>query len=112
MSLRGGVLVPDQVVDRIGGLVAQADEAKAEEILLAGFRSLCGMGIKPTDGKNSPDYLPRQVHAKGLGCGYSASELGRALNRLMGRGLFVRGVVGSYANRSPKEGLVLVQGGA
>lgn len=107
MTYRGGVFVPDQVPDRIGGLVAGMDDRKAEEIIVAGYRSLCNMGIKPTDAKNSPDYLPKQVHAKGLGCGYSVSELARAVNRLMAGGVFERGVIGTYANRSPKEGLLL-----
>jgi hypothetical protein len=107
MTLRGGVLVPDQVPDRVGGLVAQMDERKAEEIVVAAYRSLRNMGIKPTDAKNSPDYLPKQVRAKGLACGYSITELSRAMNRLMTSGLLTRGVVGAYANRNPKEGLLL-----
>lgn len=107
MSLQGGVLVPDQLPDRVSGLVAHMDERKAEEVLIAGFKSLRTMGLIPSHAKNSPDYLPREVAAKGLGCGYGASELARALNRLMGRGTFTVGVAGHYANRNPKQGLVL-----
>jgi len=111
-TLREGVLVPDQPAgDHIGGLVSQLDEQRAEEIVLAGFKSLQGMGIAPTDAKNSPDYLPRQMAAKGLGAGCSVSELTRAMNRLMSGGRFARGVVGHYSNRNPKHGLVLQQQG-
>lgn len=107
-TMRDGVLVPDQLAaDRVGGLVSQLDEKRAEEVVIAGFKSLQGMGIAPTDAKNSPDFLPKQMTAKGLGAGYGVSELTKAMNRLMGRGVFVRGVVGHYSNRNPKQGLVL-----
>lgn len=106
-TMRDGVLVPDQAPDRISGLVSQLDERRAEELVLAGFKSLRDMGIPTTDAKNSPDYLPRQMTTKGLGAGYSAAELARAMNRLMGRRVFSRGVVGQYGNRNPKQGLVL-----
>lgn len=108
MTMRGGLLVPDQVAhSHVGGLVSAMDERKAEEVCLAGFRSLCSMGIRTTDGKTTADYLPSQILAKAFACGYSKSDLGRAMNRLMGRGEFVRGVIGKHSNRSDKFGLVL-----
>ena len=107
-SMRDGVLVPDGLAMGEGGAVAsRLDERRAEEIVVAGFRSLQGIGIQPTDGKSSPDYLPRQMAEKGLGKGFSQQELARAMNRLMGRQAFTRGVVGQYGNRNPKMGLVL-----
>jgi hypothetical protein len=111
-TMSDGVLVPDlSAADRVGGSVSQLDERRAEQLVIAGFKSLQGMGITPTDGKNSPDYLPKQMLAKGLGAGFGAMDLGRAMNRLMGRGVFARGQVGHYSNRNPKLGLVLQQQG-
>jgi hypothetical protein len=81
--MRNGLLVPDAPPGHVGGLVVQLDERKAEEIVVAGFHSLCGMGLVPSDSKNSPDYLPRQVIEKGLGCGYGKGDIAKALNRLM-----------------------------
>jgi len=107
MTMRNGLLVPDAPPGHVGGLVVQLDERKAEEIVVAGFRSLRGMGLVPTDSKNSPEYLPRQMIDKGLGCGYGKGELAKAMNRLMTAGAFSRGVAGNYGNRSPKQGLVL-----
>lgn len=113
MSMRHGLLVPDQVAQsHVGGLVGAMDERRAEEVCLAGFRSLCGMGIRTTDGKTTGDYLPAQIVAKSLSCGYSKADLGKAMNRLMGRGEFARGVVGKHANRSDKFGLILNEGAA
>lgn len=110
MTYRGGAFAPDQPAGRISGLVRALDEKKAEEIVVAGFRSLRAMGIAATDGKTSPDYLPRQAASKGLSAGYGESELARAMNRLMARGVFVRGVIGRYSNRGEKMGLVVVEG--
>jgi AAA domain len=112
MTMRNGLLVPDEAPGHIGGLVAQMDERKAEEIVLAAFHSLRGMGLVPTDSKNSPDYLPRQALDKGLGCGYGKNEMAKAMNRLMSSGVFSRGVAGHYGNRSAKQGLVLQSTGA
>ena len=112
-SMRDGVLVPDGVAMGEGGAVAsRLDERRAEEIVVAGFKSLVAIGIQPTDGSSSPDYLPRQIGAKGLGKGFSQKELARAMDRLMGQQIFTRGVVGQYSNRNAKKGLILNQGGA
>ena len=111
MTMRGGLLIPDEVaLSHVGGLVHALDERKAEEVCLAGFRSLYSMGIRTTDGRTTSDYLPSQIVAKGLACGYSKSDLGKAMNRLMGRGDFARGVIGKHSNRSDKFGLVLKGG--
>lgn len=101
-----GAFSADQAAPR-DALASRLDETRAEELLVAGFRSLQAMGISPTDGKSSPDFLPRQIVAKGLAHGYDAREMTRALDRLMGRGEFVRGKVGQYPNRNPKLGLIL-----
>jgi len=67
-------------------------------------------GIYPTDSKNSPDYLPTQILAKGYAEGHSRKELAAAMNRLMGSaGKLRRGVVGKYPNRSKRYGLVIVE---
>lgn len=107
MTMRNGLLVPDEAPGHVGGLVAQMNDRKAEEIVIAGFHSLRGMGLVPTDSKNSPEYLPRQVVEKGLSCGYGKGELAKAMNRLMATGFFSRGVAGAYGNRNPKQGLIL-----
>lgn len=108
MTMREGLLVPDHVAQsHVGGLVSAMDDRRAEEVCIAGFRTLCGMGIRTTDGKTSPDYLPSQMVAKGLALGYTKSDLGRAMNRLMGGHVFTRAQIGQHSNRSPKFGLVL-----
>lgn len=109
--MRAGLMVPEHIDgERMPGLMSQAEEARADQLCVAGFKTLNGMGIRTTDGKTSPDYLPSQIVSKGLAPGYSKADLGRAMNRLMGRGTFIRGEVGKHSNRSPKFGLVLAEG--
>lgn len=104
-----GLLVPDESALQQGpdGPVSALDEKRAEQICLAGFKSLMGMGLHPADSPSSGDYLPRQIMAKGLGCGFTKTDMVKAMNRLMGKGVFSRDVVSRYSNRSPKYGLVL-----
>lgn len=112
-QMRNGLLVPDEPgAAHTGGLIAALDERRADEVCIAAFRALSTMGLHPSDGKSSSDYLPRQAVAKQLAGAYSKGDLERAMNRLMSRGVLARGVVGRYANRAPKQGLILKQGAA
>lgn len=112
LHMKDGLLLPETVGDgHISALMSETNERRAEEHCIAGFKSLCAMGVMPTDGQSSPDYLPTQIVSKGLAPGYGKPELARAMNRLMGRGKFIRAKVGCYANRSPRFGLQLVDGG-
>jgi hypothetical protein len=109
-TMRAGLMVPEHVDgDRIGGLVNALADEQAEQHCIAGFHALTSLGILPSDKPNSGDYLPRQIVEKGLAPGFTKHDLARALNRLMGRGQFVRGVVGRYSNSNPKHGLQLVE---
>lgn len=107
-TMRGsGLLVPDPVeLSHVSGLMASIDQAHAEDALLKGFDHLRGMGLTPTDGKNSQDFLPRLMVDRGLAGPYAKRDLERALFRLMDRGILFRGVAGKYGNRSPKQGLL------
>ena len=83
---------------------------RADDVAAAGYGRLLTMGVKPTDGHTSPDYLPRQIIDKGLGDGFKKPELVGAMNRLMTRGVLRRAVIGQYSNRQDKFGLVMAEG--
>jgi hypothetical protein len=105
-----GLLVPDhQPQEGISGVVSALDERRAEEVCIAGFQSLRGMGLLPTDAKQAQDYLPKNIVQKRLNSGYSVRDLAKAMNRLMTAGKFMRGDVGHYSNRTARKGLVLVE---
>lgn len=104
LRFEGGLLVPDHVEGRRFDHAGQA--AIAERVVLKGLAKLREAGIAATDGRTSPDYLPTQMVAKGLAEGHGRKDLASAMNRLMGNGRLKRDVVGRYANRAPRYGLV------
>jgi RecA-family ATPase len=106
LRYQNGLLVPEGAL--MGRLDEQGRKDIAERIVIKGFNKLAAAGINAVDGKNSPDFLPSQIVAKGYAEGHSKKELAAALNRLIGSGTFARGIVGKYANRSDRLGLVLV----
>jgi AAA domain/DnaB-like helicase N terminal domain len=103
---RAGVLVPESAAGPRFDAAARND--LAETIVFKGLAKLKEAGLQPTDGKNSNDYLPAQIVAKGLAEGHSRKELESAMHRLMGNGSLKRAEVGRYSNRTPRFGLVKV----
>jgi RecA-family ATPase len=106
LRFRDGLLVPEQTEGRRFDHAHQQDVAEA--VVIKGLHKLESVGIKPTDGSTSPDYLPKQIFAKGFAEGFSKKELAAAMNRLMGHGRLKRGVIGEYRNRTPRLGVVEV----
>lgn len=104
------VAAVDETSPHLAALMRQTDERRSDEVTLKGFRRLLEMGIKPTDGLNSPDFLPKQLVAKGLAEDVRRDDLVGSMNRLMARGVLTRSVIGQYTNRNPKFGLVLSGG--
>lgn len=107
LKFESGVLVPQS-----GENGAPADhlfrDGVADDLILGAIVKLKGVGVHPTDGVTSSDYLPKQIISKGLACGHSKRDLAAAMNRLMGGGRLRRDVVGKYSNRSARYGLVIV----
>lgn len=110
-TMTGGVLLPDQTVGYTSGLMAHLDKANAEKVTLEAFHKLRAMGVAPSDTSNSRDYLPKQAFDKKLSGGYTQEQIKQAMDRLMSAGKLARGVVGVYANRGARMGLVLTAEG-
>jgi hypothetical protein len=106
LTFADGVLVPD-VIESHGGLVQNLRRQKAERLVLAGLAKLAEIGIRTTDGKTSPDYLPRKLQEYKLAEGCTKAELADAMRQAMLDGKLTKGTVGHYSNRSPKEGLMV-----
>ena len=85
----------------------EAQDVRAEVALIAGFKALCGLGIRVSDGQNAANYVVSRVIVEGLARGFSSADLGRALRRLVERGTLVRDVVGVHRNGSAKSVLQL-----
>jgi hypothetical protein len=103
-----GLFVPESTPEPGVRLDQGYRDETADEVVLAGMAKLKDMGITVTDGKTSPDFLPTQIIAKRLASNHTKKELAAAMNRLMTAGRLRRGQIGTYPNRSPRMGLVLV----
>ena len=79
------------------------EEAAAEVTVITGFRTLTDMGISTTDGHTAKAYLPARLLAEDLASGLSRADLGRALQRLLARGIFMREAAGQHRNHRPRS---------
>jgi hypothetical protein len=75
-------------------------------VLTDSFSHFKRQGRDPAEDPHARDYLPRVIVREGRNEGFSEQELARAMKV---SGLFKEGIVGQYANRTPKKGLVLVE---
>ena len=108
MTYADGALTPDAQDSGGGGIVASIKAGNAERVLLAGLTRLSGMGIVVSDGRRSPQYLPKLLIEYKIDDGHQARDLAAAMRTLMLEGKLVRAEVGKRNNRSPQFGLKIV----
>ena len=103
LTFRNGLFVP-------AGMVGEFDPGSEglEQIVLRAFDKVIEVGIHPTDGRTSPDYLPKVLKRLNLCPSFTVRDLAGAMSRLMGQGRLRRAQVGHYGNRAPRFGLVKV----
>jgi hypothetical protein len=107
LKFDNGVLIPE-ITDSGNPVSEMFRFDRADGVVLEALMKLTQVGIFATDGPTSPDYLPKQIMAKGFAQQHTRKELTQAMNRLMGEGRLKRGVVGKYSNRNPRFGLVVL----
>lgn len=108
LSYNNGVFGPDQQHDghfkeRYGSANRAEDADRCILFALERFRET---GMRTTDGRTSPDYLPKKMFEAKLAADYSKKELADSLMRLRMAGKVGEGVIGKYENRTVKRGLV------
>lgn len=101
LTFRNGLFVPVGAVETFDPAAETADM-----VVLAAFDKIVVSGVHPTDGRTSQDYLPAVIKRMDLSRSFTKKELAAAMGRLMGQGRLRRAQVGTYANRSPRFGLV------
>lgn len=99
-----GVLVQD-VTEGAGGIIGSIRKRKALEVVIDGLLRLAEKQIRTTDGKTSPQYLPRVLKDYELDDGLTIRDLGDAMRQAVMSGRIERGVIGRYENRTPMYGL-------
>lgn len=110
MTYADGALTPDPVEDEGGGIIAGIKHGRARRIIVDGLQKLATMGIHGTDGKRSPNFLPKALAEYGLNEGLPSHELATAMRSLMLDGRLLRQQVGKTQNRTAIMGLVLKDG--
>ena len=103
MTYLDGVLVPDEWNGKPFSAKYQADHA--EQVVVAGVRKLIEMKQTPTDG-NGTNYLPKLMLDFKLNDGLTKRALTDSMRSLMTVNRLERAIVGQYANRTPRYGLV------
>ncbi|MCL4182843.1 MAG: AAA family ATPase [Burkholderiaceae bacterium] len=107
MTYQGGVLVPDTPLEAgLEGMTRALREKQALRVVLDGFRRLRETGQCPTAAPNSGAYLLRLILDARLNEGLTKSQLKSALATLVLDKQLVIAPIGTYANRTPRMGLV------
>lgn len=101
-----GVFVPERQEGPISQRYSYPlrKEGAVSAVLFA-IRKFNEQGIRVTDGRNSPDYLPRKMGEAKLSQDYTPRELAEAMVGLRLQGRVSVTKVGSYENRTPQMGL-------
>jgi RecA-family ATPase len=107
-TYRNGVFVQDGATGVAVNYAAQSRKDDARRCVLSALRKLAASGLTAAASTASPDYLPKLVLRMKLGEDYSQRELAEAMAALLVAGRLKNDVVGQYANRTPKKGLVEV----
>jgi len=107
MTYADGALTPDQPEDQ-GGIIGQIKSGRAQRIVLAGLQKLSTMGVHGTDGKRSPNFLPKMLAEYKIDEGVPSHELTSAMRSLMLDGKLKRTTIGKTTNRTAIIGLVAV----
>lgn len=102
-----GVLIPvlPEIVEP--GLMTSLQKQKATRIILNAIKRMAEMGNRCTDANNSPHYLPKLAMEYKLNEGCTKREMAEAMRDALLAQKIVKGVVATYPNRNPMEGLKL-----
>lgn len=102
-----GVFVPEELPGEVTQRYSYPMRLDgAEKAILYALGKFQEAGVRTTDARTSPDYLPKKMREAKLASDYAPKELGEALMRLRLSGRVAEGVVGKFQNRTVKRGLV------
>lgn len=107
LLFKDGLFVPEDGPGPISQRFAYPIRCEgAEQCVIFALGKFQEAGVRTTDGRTSPDYLPRKMRESKLAADYTPKELGEALMKLRLAGRIGEGVIGKFANRTAKRGLV------
>jgi hypothetical protein len=78
---------------------------RAEHLVIEALQALVAQGVSTSDGRKSPQFLPKVMVERKLATRSQIPALTDALYRLQAAGRVAHTKVGTYSNRTPKMGL-------
>jgi RecA-family ATPase len=106
-TYRDGVFAPEGAAIAVN-YAAQSRKDDAKRCVLSALRKITASGLTATASTASPEYLPKTMLRMKLAEDYTLREVADAMSSLLVTGRLKVDVVGQYANRSPKKGLMEV----
>ena len=108
MVYADGALTPDMPEILEGGIIATLKADRARKTVLLGLAKLTSMGVHATDGRRSPNFLPKLLAEYKLDDTLQSNELTAAVRSMMVEGKLKRAAVGKSQNRNTIMGLIEV----
>jgi RecA-family ATPase len=107
LEYKNGVFVPEELQHGSFQTRFGNRDADAEACVLAALNRFHAVNVRVTGGHGTSDYLLRRMRDSRMCDNHSDRDLKQALSRLILAGRVIEAQVGTYANRSPKLGLVV-----
>lgn len=106
LTYEDGVFKPESEVGEFTQRYSQGSRVDgAEEIVIETLKRFAEVDIRVTDGRTSPDFMPKRMREMRLMGTYTTREVADAIGRLRLSGRIIEGPVGKSVNRTAKAGL-------
>lgn len=102
-----GVLRPDETNINDSPLIRGIVDNKARSVVLSAVSKLAEMSQFGAPNSQASNFLPKLIRKYQLAQGIHPAEIERSMRQLMVDGKLIIGVVGRYANRTERMGLVI-----
>ena len=106
MTYADGALTPDEPADS-GGIISTINKDRANRVVLTGLTKLSAMGLYPSGGQKSPNFLPKLLAEYKLDDGLSGRDLASAMRELMTSCVLKMETIGNAKNRNAIRVLVV-----
>ena len=99
MTYADGALTPDEPADT-DGIIVTINRARAQRVILAGLGKLSAMGLYPSGGQKSPNFLPKLIIEYKLDEGLLSRDLASSMRDLMTEGRLKMETIGKTKSRN------------
>ena len=105
MTYADGALTPDEPAES-GGIIGTLNKERVRRIIRSGLSKLSAMGLYPSGGQKSPNFLPKLLAEYKLDEGVISRDLASSMRDLMTEGVLRMETVGKTKSRNAIRVLV------